>query len=799
MSNNISREEAGALFKVGRNRYDRLRNLNPTLPIPRPRPNYRVVTAEDKEVVRLFMKGQATEPGYPCQHRSIPVFMEDPSVTFVSLHRDYKIECIERDLRVLSYQTFIRIVKYCMPTLHLGRTKTDLCNSCFSLDLQIKNPETSEALRAELKAAKALHLDEAIVARRAINKIVKSVKDEVAPNDAPFSEEPVYIPLCFKDPFDRLNRPFVIDVEDGTLGELESADNAGLAAVYDFDYEDENTDEANPETEEQLGRKLKVTVEDFGSGIPLPHFGASQPNHDYYASNLTLNNMNFVDCASGQCSIFYYDERTAGKDGACVSSIRWREIQQFILKNKENPPSSECKVLDNCVGQNKSNTTHKFSMLCNLLVFPDGVTDIYFRVGHSHNQSDMKTAHAKKALTKKNLYTPQAVVKEVNKVKGLIGQLLDSRDGVFLDWKPFLDKHFPNMDVGFTSFFIFKFKDGVVHYQELGPDGEAITVKSKVFCADPVGTRQIILRELLNLNSTSNVVEICKAKVRLPPLPQRRISQKKIDNMKILYQQIPRDCRWFYPEGETVPDDTFVDLRARAVPHDQEPVAAQEPASQEASDVPEKVVSKVVSRRSAGRPRKLAVHESNQPAIHRFFSPVIGEDGDNVKNADRVDESDDEPVKRRKKRKLVIESDDSDDDSETFIDESLSILEDEEAANEDSLDRAPSSSKQPNSPLTQTNLLSPNMVSPLPDTSIAIDSNALKSLSDEELGRLGAQYSRQSAAAGGQQTRQHGPGLRHGGRQDVAGHGGDRGEFSLDINHNEGKRIVMTFRKRKEL
>ena len=81
------------MFKIGRYRYDRLRNMNPTLPIPRLRPNYRAVTAEDKEVVRLFMKGQATEPGYPCQHRSIPVFMEDPSVTFASLFRDYKIEC----------------------------------------------------------------------------------------------------------------------------------------------------------------------------------------------------------------------------------------------------------------------------------------------------------------------------------------------------------------------------------------------------------------------------------------------------------------------------------------------------------------------------------------------------------------------------------------------------------------------------------------------------------------------------------------------------------------------------------
>ena len=103
-------------------------------------------------------------------------------------------------------------------------------------------------------------------------------------------------------------------------------------------------------------------------------------------------------------------------------------------------------------------------MLLSLLIFPDGVRDIYFKVGHSHNQSDMKTAHAKKALSKKNLYTPQAVIKEVNSVKGLIGQLIESRHGVFQDWKTFLDKHFPNMDVGFASFFIFVFKNGIVKY-----------------------------------------------------------------------------------------------------------------------------------------------------------------------------------------------------------------------------------------------------------------------------------------------------------------------------------------------
>ena len=94
-------------------------------------------------------------------------------------------------------------------------------------------------------------------------------------------------------------------------------------------------------------------------------------------------------------------------------------------------------------------------------------------------------------------------------MKGLVGQLIEPKDNVFLDWKPFLDKHFPNMDVSFTSFYIFEFKNGVVKYQELDGDGALVTRKSKVFCKDPESTRKILLRELLNLSATSSVAEIC--------------------------------------------------------------------------------------------------------------------------------------------------------------------------------------------------------------------------------------------------------------------------------------------------
>ena len=180
------------------------------------------------------------------------------------------------------------------------------------------------------------------------------------------------------------------------------------------------------------------------------------------------------------------------------------------------------------------------------------MTDIYFKVGHSHNQSDQKTGLAVKAMSKKNLYTPQSVAKEVNKIKGLFAEVLNDGAEVFQDWKPFLDKHFPNMDPGFTSYYIFEFKNGVVKYKELDDEGVEVVVKSKVFCPNPEAVKKVILRELLNLSPTSNVVEILKAKIRLPPLPQ-----KKIESMKTLYQQIPRQCRWFYPEGHTVQNPTL--------------------------------------------------------------------------------------------------------------------------------------------------------------------------------------------------------------------------------------------------
>ena len=324
-------------------------------------------------------------------------------------------------------------------------------------------------------------------------------------------------------------------------------------------------------------------------------------------------------------------------------------------------------------------------------MFGDGVTDVYFRVGHSHNTSDMKTAHANKAMSKKNLYTPHMVVEEINKMKGLTGRLFDDRDGMFFDWKSFLDKHFPNMDPGFTSYFLFEFKDGVVKYKEVDGDGKIVTVKTKVFCANPAATRKIILQELLNLSPTSNVFEILKTKPRLPPLPVRRVSRKKIDNMKILYQQIPRCHRWFYPEGCDVVDDPHTELRRRAVEINRVPVLPNDEVigdpllqaqDNDASDEPIATASdepialqerrqgsnnKDNSRpkRKVGRPPKVKPIERNQPAIHRFLTTTRVPDAAALDNVEPVvvelgEDSDDSfsfsPIKKKSRREEVNES-----------------------------------------------------------------------------------------------------------------------------------------------
>jgi len=258
VGHSLSREEATKLFKIGRFRYDRLRYMDPlSLDIPnQPNPPRRPhesqtykVTSEDKELIRLILKGQNFDYGYiiPCSHRSTPIYMEDPSVTLTSIYKKYEIECKERRVKCLSFETFRRIVKTILPTLHLGKKKTDMCNACEGLE----DPQTS---------------------------------------DIRVAVDPGY-PDQVDDPFGRLNIPFIEgqlwpDKNGGQLGFEEEGDNddVNAALLENFGGEEMEDTEADDDVfavKEEI--KEEVDSESCDESI----------NNTFIDTN---NYLHFVDC-----------------------------------------------------------------------------------------------------------------------------------------------------------------------------------------------------------------------------------------------------------------------------------------------------------------------------------------------------------------------------------------------------------------------------------------------------------------------------------------------------------------------
>ena len=77
---------------------------------------------------------------------------------------------------------------------------------------------------------------------------------KVAPDDPPLSEDPVFIPSCYKDPYDRLNRPFVVDYKGGNVGDHDENND-----VSDWDNLD---DSLNREDDDVMNEDTEINTEE---------------------------------------------------------------------------------------------------------------------------------------------------------------------------------------------------------------------------------------------------------------------------------------------------------------------------------------------------------------------------------------------------------------------------------------------------------------------------------------------------------------------------------------------------------
>ena len=190
---------------------------------------------------------------------------------------------------------------------------------------------------------------------------------------------------------------------------------------------------------DETTKGVLLQAEDFGGVIPLPFYGFERPSVDYFNSNLLLQNFIQCDITRGVNNVYLYDEREQGKGADAMCSLRMRQhLRLFAHRSEQKISPKLCATLmDNCVGQNKSQCVMQFFALVSVLFFPT-VSAFFFLPGHSHMICDRVVGWNRRRIKGKNLFLPSELAEEFNKTESVKAEVLKGSDSDFpfrVGWK----------------------------------------------------------------------------------------------------------------------------------------------------------------------------------------------------------------------------------------------------------------------------------------------------------------------------------------------------------------------------
>ena len=283
--------------------------------------------------------------------------------------------------------------------------------------------------------------------------------------------------------------------------------------------------------------KVTVQAQDFGGSLTMPHYGYRRPSADYFNSNLMIHNFVIADITGGVNNIYFYDERAQGKDGNALCTLR---IAYHLTKSESITVSLD--ILDNCVGQNKSNTTMMFCAMLSIL-FYETVVCIYLIPGHSHMVADRVVAWMKNSIRGKQVFHPDEFIKScnnINSVKSVFLNHTTKNSHFFTGWDGLLGKYFKKLPTGLTQNYFFEFEKGAVTYRHLSgsPDSEA--VHFPMCYTSNLDT----LKNALTLELFGQQIDLCGQWIRLS-YPSTKVSLYKQKN----YLLCPRSIFQFLQQG----------------------------------------------------------------------------------------------------------------------------------------------------------------------------------------------------------------------------------------------------------
>ena len=205
----------------------------------------------------------------------------------------------------------------------LVRAKEDCCDTCLRLAIAAQDPNLGDAEKELIAESQRLHASDARTQRLALKEAIKLWGKSVSPSanlgeQDTFCEAVNSLPDSIEDEFSKMS------LEDDTHS-----------------------------------LRVRLQCEDYGGNLSLPHYGRNRPGRDYYLSNLSIMNFIISDLTTGRNKVLLYDERAMGKGCDALCSLRWLYHFRIYVRNRDEGKLSESPdtlylIMDNCVGQNKS-------------------------------------------------------------------------------------------------------------------------------------------------------------------------------------------------------------------------------------------------------------------------------------------------------------------------------------------------------------------------------------------------------------------------------------------------------------
>ena len=126
---------------------------------------------------------------------------------------------------------------------------------------------------------------------------------------------------------------------------------------------------------------------------------------------------------NGKNHVYLYDERAMGKNADALCTVRFIYNMRMHEKARAakrllSEPDTLYIIMDNCVGQNKSQAVLMFMLFLSQLFYKRVVCH-YLVSGHSHMCPDRVVSHAKRSIGINNVYHPAGLVEKMNTVRNM--------------------------------------------------------------------------------------------------------------------------------------------------------------------------------------------------------------------------------------------------------------------------------------------------------------------------------------------------------------------------------------------